>query len=442
MFKRKIQRYIEEKHLFTLKDKVLVALSGGADSVALLRVLLSLGYPCEAAHCNFHLRGEESNRDERFVQTLCEALAVPLHITHFDTTGYASTHRLSIEMAARELRYTWFESLREEREAAVIAVAHHRDDSVETFLLNLVRGTGINGLKGISPKNGCIVRPMLEVSRAEVMDYLAHLQQDYVTDSTNLQDEYMRNKIRLNILPLLRELNPSVSESIAETANRLTDVAHIHNKVMEQSRQRVVREDHRVHIPSLLREDAPEALLFEVLRPYGFHSPQVKDIFRSLTVGQSGKRFLSDKWEILRDREYLLLRPLNARLMEASSLESTSSSSVEAPLPSLEIREQELTPDFVISRDKQVACLDADTLAMPLTLRRWRKGDKFIPFGMKGQKNISDYLTDRKFSLFAKENQCVVCDALGRIVWLVNERSDNRFRITEQTKRVVELSIR
>ena len=233
MFHWNIQKYIEEKQLFTLHDKVLVALSGGADSVALLRVLLVLGYHCEAAHCNFHLRGEESDRDERFVNELCKGLGVTLHVTHFDTVAYASRHHVSIEMAAREMRYDWFEQLRKERGMAVIAVAHHRDDSVETFLLNLIRGAGINGLKGISPHNGCIVRPLLEVSRQDILDYLRCLRQGYVTDSTNLQDEYMRNKIRLNILPMLRELNPSVSESIAETSRRLTDVSLIYNKEIE-----------------------------------------------------------------------------------------------------------------------------------------------------------------------------------------------------------------
>ena len=235
MFHWNIQKYIEEKQLFTLHDKVLVALSGGADSVALLRVLLVLGYHCEAAHCNFHLRGEESDRDERFVNELCKGLGVTLHVTHFDTVAYASRHHVSIEMAAREMRYDWFEQLRKERGMAVIAVAHHRDDSVETFLLNLIRGAGINGLKGISPHNGCIVRPLLEVSRQDILDYLRCLRQGYVTDSTNLQDEYMRNKIRLNILPMLRELNPSVSESIAETSRRLTDVSLIYNKEIEDA---------------------------------------------------------------------------------------------------------------------------------------------------------------------------------------------------------------
>ncbi|MBQ8521172.1 MAG: tRNA lysidine(34) synthetase TilS, partial [Bacteroides sp.] len=184
MFKRNVEKFINGKSLFGLRDKVLVALSGGADSVALLRVLLALGYRCECAHCNFRLRGEESCRDEDFVRRLCEALDVPLHVTHFDTTEYARRHHLSIEMAARELRYEWFEALRKERGADVIAVAHHRDDSVETFLLNLIRGTGINGLKGISPKNGYVVRPLLQESRESILDYLHHLRQDYVTDST------------------------------------------------------------------------------------------------------------------------------------------------------------------------------------------------------------------------------------------------------------------
>ena len=230
MFKRDVEKFIDQKSLFERRDKVLVALSGGADSVALLRVLHALGYQCECAHCNFHLRGEESNRDEAFVQQLCQKFDIPLHVTHFDTTDYAHTKRISIEMAARELRYQWFETLRQSIGASVIAVAHHRDDSVETFLLNLIRGTGINGLKGIAPKNGYVVRPLLQESRENILDYLQHLNQEYVTDSTNLQDEYMRNKIRLNLLPLMKELNPSVSESIAATTERLADAALIYNK--------------------------------------------------------------------------------------------------------------------------------------------------------------------------------------------------------------------
>ena len=398
MFHWNIQKYIEEKQLFTLHDKVLVALSGGADSVALLRVLLVLGYHCEAAHCNFHLRGEESDRDERFVNELCKGLGVTLHVTHFDTVAYASRHHVSIEMAAREMRYDWFEQLRKERGMAVIAVAHHRDDSVETFLLNLIRGAGINGLKGISPHNGCIVR----------------------------QDEYMRNKIRLNILPMLRELNPSVSESIAETSRRLTDVSLIYNKEIEAGKERVMEKSGHILISRLMEESVPAALLFEILHPLGFNSVQVGDVFRSLSA-QSGKRFVSAGWEVLRDRTELIIRR-----------RKPADEEVEENVPPfrLAMETQEIMPDFVIPRNKNTACLDADKVVLPLTVRKWRQGDKFVPFGMKGKKKVSDYLTDRKFSLFQKENQYVVCSA-DRIVWLVGERSDDRFRVTEDTKRVL-----
>lgn len=427
MFHLDVNRFIEEKSLFSLKDKILVALSGGADSVALLRVLLALGYTCEAAHCNFHLRGEESDRDENFVCHLCNELNVLLHVVHFDTRAYAAEHRISIEMAAREMRYEWFEKLRQERGASVIAVAHHRDDSVETFLLNLIRGTGINGLKGIAPLNGYIARPLLNTSRQDILKYLEFLNQDYVTDSTNLQDEYMRNKIRLNILPILGELNPSVSESIAETANRLSETSLIYNKEMAEAKNRVIEKNDNslkaIHVEHLLAEVAPASLLFEILHPLGFNSVQIKDIFRSLS-GQPGKRFLSPEWEAVRDREYLLL--------QTRTIEDTTGQA-----PQLFIETLHLSDNFVIPKEKDVACLDADKVMKPLIIRKWQKGDKFVPFGMIGKKNISDYLTDRKFSLFEKENQYVVCSSDDKIIWLIGERSDNRFRITNTTKRVM-----
>lgn len=421
MFKRRIENYIDKKALFGLSDKVLVALSGGADSVALLRVLHTLGYKCECAHCNFHLRGEESDRDEAFVQQLCRELDVPLHITHFNTTDYAHSHRMSIEMAARELRYVWFETLRQEIGASVIAVAHHRDDSVETFLLNLIRGTGINGLKGIAPKNGYVVRPLLQESRDNILDYLQYLNQGYVTDSTNLQDEYMRNKIRLNILPLMQELNPSVSESISATADRLADVALIYNKEREMAVQRVMKGEGIISISSLLDETAPLSLLFELLHPYGFNSSQVKDIYQSL-FGQSGRRFHSSQWEVLRDRDSLILHSFNAGEMGYA--------------PTLTYETVDITPDFIIPRDKHIACLDADKVILPLSVRKWQAGDKFTPFGMKGKKNVSDYLTDRKFTLFQKEHQYVACQG-EKIVWLIGERIDNAYRIGADSKRAV-----
>ena len=429
MLKHTVQRFIEEKDLFNLQDKILVALSGGADSVALLRILLSLGYTCECAHCNFHLRGLESDRDENFVRQLCEEHSIPLHVTHFDTSTYAKEYHLSIEMAARELRYEWFEHLRKEIGASVIAVAHHRDDSVETFLLNLMRGAGINGLKGIPVKNGYIVRPLLSVSREGILDYLQAFNQAYVTDSTNLEDEYMRNKIRLNILPLMKEMNPSVMETIQETTFRLSEVASIYQQDrMEAIAHKVISvspELYQISLTDILEDVAPISLLHEVLSPKGFNASQIRDIYRSLSSSQSGKRFFTTEWEVLRDREYLWIQK-----KDSSQL-----------VPELIIEEIERTPSFVIPRDKHIACLDADKLNHPLTIRKWERGDKFIPLGMNGKKKVSDYLTDKKYSLFQKENQYVVCSGED-IVWLVNERTDHRYRITDSTQRILLIKIK
>ena len=429
MFKHRIQKFIEEKNLFSPNDKVLIALSGGADSVALLRVLLSLGYACESAHCNFHLRGDESNRDESFVRNLCHRLSVPFHVIHFDTETYAQEHHLSIEMAARSLRYEWFEKLRKERNASVIAVAHHRDDSVETFLLNLIRGTGIDGLKGIAHKNGRVVRPLLQESRESIIHYLEAIDQDYVTDSSNLQDEYMRNKIRLNLLPLMKMMNPSIMETIQETGMRLSEVASIYHRDREEMKKLKVshlsEESMWVSIADILNDVAPISFLHELLFPLGFNLSQVKDIHRCLSVPQSGKRFYAKEWEVIRDRDELQIKKLDSN--EA--------------IPELLMETMDYIPSFVIPREKEIACLDADKVIRPLIVRKWQKGDKFVPLGMTGKKKVSDYLTDKKFSLLQKEKQYVVCCG-ETIVWLVDERIDNRFRVTNQTTRILLIRIK
>lgn len=424
MFIRKVCQFIEEKHLFRSGDKVLVALSGGADSVALLRVLLRLGYACEAAHCNFHLRGEESVRDEHFVRTLAKRLGVPLHVIHFDTNAYAASHNVSVEMAARELRYDWFAKLRQECGAKVVAVAHHRDDSVETFLLNLVRGTGINGLQGIRPVNGDVVRPLLCVSRAEILDYLSSLGQDYVTDSTNLQDEFVRNKLRLNVIPMLETINPSVSDTIAETARRLADVAQVYQEAIQAAKQRVMTDRGTIDIAALCKEPGAQNLLFELLYPLGFNAAQVNDVFRALH-GESGRMFYSREWTLLIDRNRLIRRPLGEVELQ----------------PVLCMERMEVNPPFSVPHNNKEAYVDAEKVQGELTLRKWQSGDKFIPFGMKGFKSVRNYLRDRKFSRFEKEHQWVVCDG-DRIVWLVNERVDNRFRVTSETRFVINLKLK
>ena len=421
MIQQRITQYIEKEDLFSSDSKILVALSGGADSVALLCILHAAGYHCEAAHCNFHLRGEESNRDEQFVRQLCKRYGIRLHTIDFDTTRYAAEKRISIEMAARELRYNWFEEVRNKCQADVVAVAHHQDDSVETILLNLIRGTGITGLLGIRPRNGVIVRPLLCINREEIMLYLQNIGQDYVTDSTNLEDEYTRNKIRLNILPLMQTINPSVKNSLIETSNYLNDVATIYNKYTDEVKARITTAE-GIRIRELLKEPAPEALLFEILHPLGFNSAQIKDIANSLD-GQPGKQFSSKEWRVIKDRELLLLEKAQSENKE------------ELPFQIIK-EEKEYTPDFQIPREKGIACFDADKLNGEISYRKWQTGDTFVPFGMKGKKKVSDYLTDRKFSISQKERQWVLCCG-ERIAWLIGERTDNRFRIDETTQRIV-----
>ena len=423
-FQQEVRLYIEENGLLAPSGGVLVALSGGADSVALLRVLSSLGYPCEAVHCNFRLRGEESERDELFVRGLCASLGIRLHVEAFDTRTHARTRGISIEMAARELRYALFSQLCSTRGLQAVAVAHHREDSVETMLLNLVRGTGIKGLTGIAPRNGNVVRPLLSTSRTEIEAYLHFLGQEYVTDSSNWEDDYTRNKIRLHVLPQLRAINPSADQSIAEAAARLGEVEKVYRQAIREACLRVMPQDDCICIAALLKEPSPAAVLFELLHPLGFNSARQADILRSLHDKVSGRRFFAGKWELLRDRDYLYLRQCGE----------------EIPPPFLVWEEMECPQGFSVPPVKDAAWVDADKATTPPLLRKWQADDRFVPFGMKGFKRVNHYMRDRKYSLFAKENQYVVTSG-GEIMWLVGERVDNRFRITPSTRRMWVLKV-
>ena len=440
MFHWNIQKYIEEKQLFTLHDKVLVALSGGADSVALLRVLLVLGYHCEAAHCNFHLRGEESDRDERFVNELCKGLGVTLHVTHFDTVTYASRHHVSIEMAAREMRYDWFEQLRKERGMAVIAVAHHRDDSVETLLLNLIRGTGIAGLTSMKPRNGFVVRPLLTVSRKDIESYLSEHGVSYVVDCTNLESVYIRNKIRLQVLPLLRSINPSVDHSIYSSILNLREVESVYKAAIHEQEQNVLEyKGEYIYIPveKLKQLPSPKAFLFEFLTPYGFVSEQITEIISSCG-GISGKVFLSRNYRIVKDREYLILEPQERE--EAGTVVEKIESLEECGTllhGNLLYRCLDNDETYCFSRDKSYACFDLDKLVFPLIIRRWETGDRFTPFGMKGSRKLSDYFRDRKYSLIDKANALLLCSG-NTIIWILGERAADGYRVTADTKRIIE----
>ena len=429
----KVERYIDEHGLLKQGEKVLVAISGGADSVALLVALRKLGYDCEAIHCNFHLRDKESDRDEQFTKELCERLGVALHIVHFDTKAYAEERGISIEMAAREQRYAVFEEHRKAIGAEAIAVAHHRDDSAETLLLNLTRGTGIKGLRGIQPKNGNIVRPLLCVGRDEIVDYLKWRGESYVTDSTNLTCDYTRNKLRLEVIPKLAEINPSILDTLSATAQRVSEAERIYRHAIEEAIERV-KQGNEINTTVLLKEIAPSTILHEILSPLGFNSAQIEEISRSMK-NEGAKQFHATEWSVIKDRETLIIAPRQD--FGQQNIVLPIEGTIETPQGVLTITFADF--DDNIPRERNVACLDVEKLRLPLTLRNTHEGDRFAPFGMHGTKLVSDYLTDRKKSFIEKQVQLVVVDAGGEIVWIVDERPSARCCITEKTRRIVRL---
>ena len=436
----KVADFIAKHQLLSHDDLHVVALSGGADSVALLLMLKQLGYRIEAAHCNFHLRGKESLRDEDFVKSLCQAHDIPLHLIHFDTKEYATLHQVSIEMAARDLRYGYFHQLCQDIGASTICVAHHRDDAVETLLMNLIRGAGIHGLTGIRPKNGQIVRPLLCLSRQEIEDYLHRIHQDYVVDSTNLVDDVVRNKIRLRVLPLLCEINPNVAENIDKTAHYLQQAEKIFNNTLSlQINSLIEREEgsesQKVAIPSLQQLPSPEAFLHEWLTPFGFNSCQTEQIFAHLN-GESGREFSTASHTLLIDRNQLILEPLQTP-MKAMKIPETGHYRYTDNIRFL----FDISNAISISNSVFCATLDIADIQFPLTIRPVQTGDKFCPLGMKGHRLISDFLTDQKLSLLEKRRQLVVTDAHGEILWLVGLRIDHRYRVTNTTSSILRITV-
>lgn len=429
----KVAKFIEQKSLIASGQKVLVALSGGADSVALLIVLQKLGYRCEAIHCNFHLRGEESNRDEDFVRALCERHQVSLFVINFDTVSYAHGKGISLEMAARELRYDAFEQHRARINADVIAVAHHRDDSAETVLLNLLRGTGIKGLHGIQPKNKNIVRPLLCVGREEILEYLQWRGESYVTDSTNLEADFTRNKIRIEILPLMQQINPSAAESIAQTAERVSEAEKVYAKAVAESIARV-KKGNTINIDQLKKEPSPQAILYEILQPLAYNSAQIKEITEAMH-GDSGRTFRSGRWEVIKDRSTLIITTAHREAMQPMEILPDCETATEQGVLACTLQPF----DGEIRRDRKHATIDAAKVKQPLILRQWQQGDRFTPFGMRGSKLLSDYMTDRKMNIIEKERQLVVTDADGKIAWVVGERLAAHCATDKNTETVIQL---
>ena len=443
LFLRKIEQFIEQKELMSKNQLYLVALSGGADSVALLLVLKRLGYNVEAAHCNFHLRGEESDRDEDFCKDLCRELDIKLHLAHFDTQTDASLHGISIEMAARNLRYNYFEALLKDIDASAVCVAHHKDDSAETLLLNLVRGTGIEGLTGIKSKNNRIVRPFLCVRRNEIINYLEQQNQSFVTDSSNFVNDVQRNKIRLDVMPLLQTINPSVVEHLNQTGEYVEDATAILNTTLDQMYDRVVllktEEQTIVDIERLEKEQSSSYLLWYILKNYGFNAAQIKQISQGLTTS-IGRVWESTTHALTINNNKIIVEPLftcdskEYRLIEEGLYHLNSKLSIE-------IKKESYSSDKGFSKDPKYIWIDADKVAFPLFIRLIKEGDRMIPLGMKGSKLISDMLTDSKVSYFDRQRQYVLLDNEQQIIWLLGHRIDDRYKITSSTKTVLKIKL-
>ena len=420
----KVKDYIKQHNLLNSNDLYIVALSGGADSVALLLFLDEMGYQVHAAHCNFHLRGAESDRDEAFCESLCLQKNIPFHRIHFDTLTYAETHHVSVEMAARELRYGYFEQLRKDIGASGICVAHHRDDSVETVLLNLIRGTGLRGLTGIQPRKGYILRPLLCVSRQEIEQYLQAKGQSYVTDSTNLVAEVQRNVVRLKVLPLLETINPAVADNIQRTAENLTEAQSVLDVAIENIRNAKILE-----YRELERFGSREYILYEWAKQYGFNGSQVKDML----TAETGSVFSSSMgYDLLVDRDSYLVEPILKPYKEVRIPEEGTY--ILDEITKIKVKK---CPAYV-SKNPSVATLDAQKVAFPLTVRRVEEGDRMQPYGMRGTKLLSDLMTDCKLSLFDKRRQLVVVDAQGVVIWAVGLRVSQQVAVTDHTSEVLE----
>ena len=399
----------------SLRGKIILALSGGIDSMVLADMLLKAKADFVVAHCNFHLRGEESDGDEQFVREFAERNGLKIYVKQFDTLDYAKQHGVSIEMAARELRYAWFEELRQELNYDFIAVAHHADDQLETFFINLLRGAGIRGLKGMQPVNGNIIRPLLDVSREEIHQYAIENGIKWREDHTNAETQFLRNKIRHELLPVIDNISKEGRASILKSISHLASENELYRELVKEKLAK-----------GFPRNDVSgEQLLFEWLRDYGFNTDQVHFIHEAMN-GQPGTAFFSPTHRVTIERDGVELTPLCQQ--------------TKTPL---ELAYEQIPYDERFSLDKslKVAQLDYDKLSFPLQLRRWQAGDRFHPFGMKGSRLLSDFLKDLKLTTKQKEDTCVLTTADNQIVWVVGQRIDDRFRVTDQTKTILKAKI-
>lgn len=439
IFINKINRFITEHHLADKTCRVIVGLSGGADSVALLAMMHCLGYDILAAHCNFHLRGEESDRDEQFCRLLCDSLHIPFVKRDFDVAMQREATGESVEMACRTLRYEWWESMIRDGRGEVVAVGHHREDDIETFFLNLLRGSGIAGLKGMMPKSGNIIRPMLDVTRAEIEEYLAVSGLGYVTDHTNLENDFSRNRLRNIIMPELQRLFPGAADGIATSVACLKDNYGLYTDAVETLRRKYVEEGGVIDLSRLITtEPHPSIVLYELLSPLGINMTQVKNMLGALDENgrclASGLKFSSPSISFLLDRGHLIPMAVTDASVDDCSVELDS-----PPFSMRRITRDEFTSVLSQNKDNRYCVyFDATILdgSPEFHIRSWRKSDRISPFGMKGSRLVSDIFSDAKIPVDKKESIPLLLRG-DLILWIVGMRASRHFAVTDKTKEVI-----
>lgn len=446
---QKIQAFNQQHKLFGSNDLLLVAVSGGVDSVVLCHALASFHSRLMLLHCNFGLRGAESNRDEAFVRQFASTLGLPIEVKAFDTLAFAQEKKLSIQVAARELRYTFFEAMRQQYRPpgvnAWITTAHHANDSAETMLINLFRGTGIDGLRGIPEKNGYVIRPMLAATRQQVVDYARQFQLEWVEDSSNAKYNYTRNLIRNKVLPEVEAHFPAVVNNMLHTAQLLAGVAELyHQQVQQLLKKLVVHEGATAKVPVLriLGLSQPETILFEWLRQSGFSEKQLKDIMQ-LCHAQTGKYVASATHRLIRNRAWLVLVPMHepsATLHVVEQLPATVMLNGEKLL-TIEVCTKAKVPEPTAGAASPfVAVINAAPVTLPLIVRKWKQGDYFYPLGMQGKKKIARFLIDQKIPIHQKDDIWVV-ETQKKICWVVGYRIDERFKLKPGTTKCLKLKV-
>ncbi|EAR13210.1 putative cell-cycle protein [Polaribacter irgensii 23-P] len=431
----KISNIISNTFPFLKEKRLLIAISGGLDSVVLTRLLSTLKFDITLAHCNFNLRGIESNLDAIFVEELAKELAVKCFSTSFKTEKLAKEKKESTQIAARNLRYHWFQEISARHHFDYILTAHHADDNLETFLINLTRGTGLAGFTGIPPVHGNVIRPLLQFSREEILHFAKENNICWREDQSNASTKYLRNKIRHKILPVLKDINPNMLASFSKTLENLQESAQIISDRIEETSLKICFEENGVtkfKISEILKLSNPKAYLFQFLKAY--HFSEFKDVYNLLSA-QSGKHILSSTHVLLKDREFLIL---SERKLSNSSdtlfqiLEDTPKITNPIHLNFEEVTEQS-------APDKKSIYVSKKSLKFPLIVRKWKNGDYFYPLGMQGKKKLSKYFKDEKLSLIEKQNQWLLCDANDAIIWIIGMRKDNRFDVRSNTG-IIEIS--